>query len=630
MADRRYKLINGEPQEAPVDGNSYVRKDGDWVLEGATSGVVTSVFGRAGAVVAAVGDYSAFYAPLSHTHVEADITDLKAYLTAEVNDLSAAVVWANVPDANITASSVTQHEAALTILETQITDGSLLARVADAETISGVWTHSANLLIDTAEFHIYNGLGPTKPLFRVIDNAGPGFTIQGYDTVGLADIDVFEFNSTNYTMRGEFAWIPPSNTGVTSILQSSATHTGDIFRVFSYSGGNVEAFVVENDGTSVFTAPMERNEAVGTAAELNFQTSGVTRWAVRRVATTEDFAISRYNSSGVFQENTFAINDSTGNATFAAALIANDTLTVNDAATFNHKISSLRSEGNIFFDMFSDDGAFNGINARIDVSGDFVIRPAPGGTADTTAEFGYDMTNLSWFCEDSFTFWNGARTDNAEFRHDGTDFNTNFTNTGNWNVNLGSGRFKIVNGADFISLEHSGSAGRIRTTDELHLGVGGTGLTDLRYAGVTQARTQDYSAAGNVSGLSVRDANNVYRDVGFGEDTFTTQNATLASSQSAWLALTHRTINHTDSTGYTYTTPPSTATGITSGMWWQINTVGTGTTTLAPGSGVTLYWVGNGAGATGTRTLAQWSFVKLYRRTATVWYLIDLGNGGVT
>jgi len=38
---------------------------------------------------------------------------------AETNDLSAAVTWANVPDANITEGSVTQHEAALTITQAQ-------------------------------------------------------------------------------------------------------------------------------------------------------------------------------------------------------------------------------------------------------------------------------------------------------------------------------------------------------------------------------------------------------------------------------------------------------------------------------------------------------------------------------
>lgn len=51
-------------------------------------------------------------------------TNDAGYLTSftETNDLSAAVTWANVPDANITESSVTQHQAALTITESQISD----------------------------------------------------------------------------------------------------------------------------------------------------------------------------------------------------------------------------------------------------------------------------------------------------------------------------------------------------------------------------------------------------------------------------------------------------------------------------------------------------------------------------
>jgi hypothetical protein len=53
---------------------------------------------------------------------ESQISDLQAYLTAETNDLSTAVTWANVPDANITQSSVTQHQAALSITESQISD----------------------------------------------------------------------------------------------------------------------------------------------------------------------------------------------------------------------------------------------------------------------------------------------------------------------------------------------------------------------------------------------------------------------------------------------------------------------------------------------------------------------------
>lgn len=41
---------------------------------------------------------------------------------SEVNDLTSIVTWANVPDTNITESSVTQHESALSIAASQVTD----------------------------------------------------------------------------------------------------------------------------------------------------------------------------------------------------------------------------------------------------------------------------------------------------------------------------------------------------------------------------------------------------------------------------------------------------------------------------------------------------------------------------
>ena len=47
---------------------------------------------------------------------------LVGYLSTEANDLSASVTWSNVPDANITQSSVTQHQASISITESQISD----------------------------------------------------------------------------------------------------------------------------------------------------------------------------------------------------------------------------------------------------------------------------------------------------------------------------------------------------------------------------------------------------------------------------------------------------------------------------------------------------------------------------
>ena len=75
---------------------------------------------------------------------ESQISDLQSYLTAEVNDLSAAVNWANVPDTNITQSSVTQHQAALSITESQITDlGTYLTELEHSNSITTAETISS-------------------------------------------------------------------------------------------------------------------------------------------------------------------------------------------------------------------------------------------------------------------------------------------------------------------------------------------------------------------------------------------------------------------------------------------------------------------------------------------------------
>ncbi len=68
------------------------------------------------------------------THKEVTLTNLLGvggFLTAEVNDLTSAVVWDDVPDANITESSVTQHQAALSITENQISNLAHVISVQD-------------------------------------------------------------------------------------------------------------------------------------------------------------------------------------------------------------------------------------------------------------------------------------------------------------------------------------------------------------------------------------------------------------------------------------------------------------------------------------------------------------------
>jgi len=126
------------------------------------------------------------------------------FLTSEANDLTSAVTWANVPDANITQSSVTQHQAALSITESQISDFGTY-EPADATILKSadigvsVQAYDANIVSDATYAHItvsstsvsdgtttFNQYDDTALSGRVttLENAG---YITGY-TVTQADV----------------------------------------------------------------------------------------------------------------------------------------------------------------------------------------------------------------------------------------------------------------------------------------------------------------------------------------------------------------------------------------------------------------------------------------------------------
>ncbi len=64
-------------------------------------------------------------------------------LSVDTQTDASALTSGTLPNARIQATGVTQHQASLTILESQITDSTVLARVGSTETISAVWTFAA-------------------------------------------------------------------------------------------------------------------------------------------------------------------------------------------------------------------------------------------------------------------------------------------------------------------------------------------------------------------------------------------------------------------------------------------------------------------------------------------------------
>lgn len=66
------------------------------------------------------------------------------YCTVDLGNLSATnLTSGTIPAARVGASSVTQHQASLSIAESQIADGAVFPRLGSAETITGVYTYAA-------------------------------------------------------------------------------------------------------------------------------------------------------------------------------------------------------------------------------------------------------------------------------------------------------------------------------------------------------------------------------------------------------------------------------------------------------------------------------------------------------
>ena len=174
--------------------------------------------------------------------------DLSSYLTSytETNDLSAAVTWANIPDANVPASAVTQHQAALSITESQISD---LQSYITGYTVtqSDVTSHQAALSITESQISdlgsyvtagssidmngtelIMDGDGDTS--FHASTDDEIDIRVKGAD-VGKFDSDGLIINSIRTSTAGTPTLTSSSNINMT--VGGSVTVSGGGFRVAS-------------------------------------------------------------------------------------------------------------------------------------------------------------------------------------------------------------------------------------------------------------------------------------------------------------------------------------------------------------------------------------------------------------
>lgn len=163
--------------EAPSDGTPYSRQDGGWVSAGGG---------------------------------------------LEVNDLTSSVTWADIPDANVPVTAVTQHQAALTITESQISDLTHTTPYTDSDVDAHLNTSTAV----TGEYLSWNGSDydwATVP--------------AGY---GDADVDT-HLNTSSATASqvlswtgADYDWVDAGGGGVSGIsiatvgVEPTSTGTDDI------------------------------------------------------------------------------------------------------------------------------------------------------------------------------------------------------------------------------------------------------------------------------------------------------------------------------------------------------------------------------------------------------------------
>lgn len=173
--------------------------------------------------------------------------------TLREDDETIAGDWEFTGSLVVPQATITAHESALTIAETQITDGALLARVAAAETITGGWifTHAAGIRVGTAaskaqltddgsvfmlQAASVTGVAaisaaPTQALtmraMSLNDDATGTFTLPTGRNGGLLFITA---TNTANVMTGEWAMLyVDDNISITDIQLSNAAHwdTGD-------------------------------------------------------------------------------------------------------------------------------------------------------------------------------------------------------------------------------------------------------------------------------------------------------------------------------------------------------------------------------------------------------------------
>jgi hypothetical protein len=522
------------------------------------------------------------YALIGHTHDS----------VAEVNDLTSAVTWADVPDANITQSSVTQHQAALSITTSQISDyvdpsGTYLPLTGG--TLTGNLDVNAIAEVDALNIVGDGTVGNTQ------------FNLSGGGNNYITHLSGQKTYLRHYTH-------PATYTTVAEIQDSAIL-------------SNVQMQV--NLGSRSFWGKL-----VGAYLQVGPEGGG-TAGALGSTFHT-DSAANNYRTYWAYDaywdesaDNWVAIRTTLGRKWMVDMGYHNDAFRVR---YYNGTVSSPWADS-----AWTDYLEING-SGVVDVLNDVNIL----GGGDL---YVYDTSN----------------TDYIRASHDGTDAYFNFNGTtdvmlGNnqqptgyyyFNTSGTDARLVLSKGAvqkcwfrhssDQMSIRnvvHGGDVGiygeNTSGTLAAMLYADPDNYTWLYYAGNDKFRTASHSATGQTSGAEVKDHGGTYQDVGFNilpvqrEDT----SFTVSAGECGGLFLKD------DATARTVTLEASSSTDFpVHGVMTILNANAIADITVSEGTGTTLYVLDGNTktDAAGSATIAPGGFATLWREATDIYYLFGAG-----
>jgi hypothetical protein len=257
--------------------------------------------------------------------------------------------------------SVDVNEANLTIAETQITDGTLLARNAGTETITGAWTFNTNPVMPAGATNWHSGNdgtgsgldadlldGLNSTAFSLTSHSHALSALTGVVLTGPTNGQVLKYNGTNWINDTDATGGSPTWGSITGTLSSQA----DLQTALN-GKANTSHTHAATDVTS------------GTFADARIAQSNVTQHqaALGSAAATASVIARRDGGGDLFARyfNTAAANSE--NPGVSQILVTNGTDDYIRKASLSHLTSAVVSSGGIW--TAGNDGSGSGMDADL-------------------------------------------------------------------------------------------------------------------------------------------------------------------------------------------------------------------------------------------------------------------------